>query len=146
MCRTARGFAFSAPARDDGLVSIDYTHLPGFEGVALEDSYTLDIEAHPGTLVLRLDLLLLPGHPAWEPAKPGERACFKVATLSFSKVRSLHWDGMGVKPTLDPSGTLDFGSMDSLTKTGRQYRIEGDWGQITVEADAPCLSVESTAT
>ena len=78
--------------------------LGGFKGVALEDSYALDIEAHPGTLVLRLDLLLLPGHPAWELPKPGERACFKTATLSFSKVRSLHWEGMGTRPS--PETTL----------------------------------------
>ena len=142
-CRGA--FAIPAPTRDDGPVSTDYPHWPGFEGVALEGSYALDIEAHPGTLVLRLDLLLLPGHPAWEPPKPGDRACFKTATLKFSTVRSLHWVGMGIRQAVDPSGTADFGSVDSLTRTGHRYQIEGDWGQIAVEADVPSLSLEPIA-
>jgi len=84
----------------------------------------------------------LPEHPAWEPPRPGERACFKTASLSFGKARSLHWIAAVIRPTIDPSGITDFGSLDSLTRTGDEYHIEGDWGKITLVADVPRLSLE----
>lgn len=122
----------------------NYTTLAGFEHVALEDSYVLDIAIRPYVLVIRLDLLLLPEHPAWEPPKRGERGCFKTAKISFSGIRSLHWTGMGARPARDSSGEVDFGSVDALTRLDRVYRIEGDWGAITLEAEAPRLSLEPT--
>ncbi|MEU6848409.1 hypothetical protein ABZ901_00460 [Actinacidiphila alni] len=119
-----------------------YDELPGFEHVLLEDSYVLDIEARPGALALRLDLLLLPGHPEHRPPRPGERACFRNATLVFRDVRDLHWTGQGTPPSRDADGTPDHGCVDALTRTGADaYRLEGDWGGITVASAPPALLI-----
>ncbi|MGW1737156.1 hypothetical protein [Streptomyces sp. NPDC001999] len=120
----------------------NYPSFPGFENVSLEDSYVLDIVIHPAVLTLKLDLLLLPGHPEHQAPSPGERACFRQATVVFSSVRDLHWTGQSViKPAIDASGTHDFGSVDSLTRVGNSYKILGDWGEITLQSDAPSLSM-----
>ncbi|MCX5192088.1 hypothetical protein ACFV8Z_08230 [Streptomyces sp. NPDC059837] len=121
--------------------------FPGFESVSLEDSYVLDIAVHPGVLALKLDLLLLPAHPEYRSPLPGERACFRPATVVFSNVRDLHWTGQSViKPGIDASGSTDFGSVDSLTRLDDSYKILGDWGEINLRADAPSLSIAQDPT
>ncbi|WP_328938637.1 hypothetical protein OG288_29280 [Streptomyces tauricus] len=125
----------------------NYPSFPGFENVSLEDSYVLDIAVHPGVLTLKLDLLLLPGHPRYGTPLPGERACFRPATVVFSSVRDLHWTGQGViKPAIDASGSADFGSVDSLARLEASYKIVGDWGEINLQADAPSLSIHPAPT
>ncbi|KOV73382.1 MULTISPECIES: hypothetical protein [unclassified Streptomyces] len=120
----------------------NYTSFPGFEDISLEDSYVLDIVVHPAVLILKLDVLLLPGHPEHRLPAPGERACFRQATVVFSSVRDLHWTGQSViRPAIDASGSADYGSVDSLTRVDNSYRILGDWGEISLQADAPSLSI-----
>ncbi|MGW0572172.1 hypothetical protein [Streptomyces tauricus] len=125
----------------------NYPSFPGFENVSLEDSYVLDIAVHPGVLTLELDLLLLPGHLRYGTPLPGERACFRPATVVFSSVRDLHWTGQSViKPAIDASGSADFGSVDSLARLDASYKIVGDWGEINLQSDAPSLSIHPTST
>ncbi|WP_053849211.1 hypothetical protein [Streptomyces sp. NRRL B-24085] len=120
----------------------NYTNLPGFEYASLEGSYVLDITVRPAVLSLQLDLLLLPGHPSYGAPLPGDRACFRQATIVFSPVQELHWTGQGVvKPAIDASGTLDFGSVDSLTRDEDNYRLLGDWGTILLKSSTPSLSI-----
>jgi hypothetical protein len=121
----------------------NYPNFPGFESVCLEDSYVLDITVHPTVLSLQLDLLLLPGHPQYGAPLPGDRACFRKATIVFSSVRDLHWTGQSVvKPAIDASGTLDFGSVDSLTRHEDNYKLLGDWGTILLKSSTPSLSID----
>lgn len=121
----------------------NHQSFPDFENVSLEDSYVLDIAVHPGVLTLKLDLLLLPGHPRYRAPLPGERACFRPGTVVFSFVRDLRWTGQSViKAAIDASGSADFGSVDSLFMIEDSYKILGDWGEISVQSDAPSLSVD----
>jgi hypothetical protein len=123
----------------------NYPSFPGFENVCLEDSYVLSITVQPAVLLLKLDLLLLPGHPHYRAPLPGERACFQQATVTFSSVRDLHWTGQGViTPAVDASGTVDFGSVDSLTRDDTTYQLLGDWGEINLQSDTPSLSIDPT--
>ncbi|MEU5779463.1 hypothetical protein ABZ819_40045, partial [Streptomyces venezuelae] len=120
----------------------NYPKFPGFESVCLEDSYVLDITVQPSVLSLQLDLLLLPGHPEHGASMPGDRACFRRATIVFSAVRDLHWTGQSVvKPAIDASGTLDFGSVDSLVRDEDNYELQGDWGTILLKSSMPSLSI-----
>ncbi|MFE1292762.1 hypothetical protein [Streptomyces sp. NPDC058751] len=123
----------------------DYPSFPGFENAYLEDSYVLDVAVHPGILTLQLDLLLLPSHPEWRHPLPGERACFRPATIVFPRVRDVRWTGQGVvKPAIGASGTLDFGSVDSLTRDADNYMLLGDWGKILLKSDMPFLSIDGS--
>lgn len=124
----------------------DYESLPGFEHVLLEESYVLDIEVQPGLVEFTVELLLLPEHPEYRAPVPGERACFRDATITFPSVRALHRTGQGARPARDASGTLDFGSVDSMTGTDDGYRVLGDWGDITLRSDPPTVSLHPTPT
>ena len=124
-----------------------YPSFPGFENISLEDSYVLDIVVHPAVLIFKLDVLLLPDHPEHRAPAPGERACFRQATVVFSSVRDLHWTGQSViKPAIDASGSADYGSVDSLTRVDNNYKILGDWGEINLQSDAPSLSIHPAPT
>ncbi|MDT3399859.1 hypothetical protein RKE29_25025 [Streptomyces sp. B1866] len=118
---------------------VDYTNLPGFRGVYLEDSFVTDIEARPGRLSFRLDLVLTPEHPTYLPPRPGEQHCYREAVIEFTDVRRLVWAGQGTPPATDSSGTHDYGGADSFVATGNVYRIEGDWGEIEIESEAPYI-------
>ncbi|MEU1415503.1 hypothetical protein [Streptomyces sp. NPDC005731] len=121
----------------------NYPSFPGFENVSLEDSYVLDIVVHPAVLILKLDVLLLSGHPEHRFPAPGERACFRQATVVFSSIRELHWTGQSVTtPAIDASGTADYGSVDSLTGADDSYKILGDWGEINLQSNTPSLSID----
>ncbi|WP_392957442.1 hypothetical protein [Streptomyces sp. LN245] len=121
----------------------NYPNFPGFESVYLEDSYVLDITVHPAVLSLQLDLLLLPGHPEYGAPSPGDRACFRRATIVFSPVCDLHWTGQSVgRPAIDASGTLDFGSVGCLTRDQDNYELQGDWGTILLRSSSPSLSID----
>ncbi|WP_328979895.1 hypothetical protein [Streptomyces canus] len=104
----------------------------------------MDITVHPAVLSFRLDLLLLPGHPDYGAALPGDRACFRQATIVFSPVHNLHWTRQSVvKPAINAeSGTLDFGSVDFLTRDEDNYRLLGDWGTILLKSSTPSLSID----
>jgi len=115
----------------------DYPQLDGFESVYLEDSFVLGIEATPTRLVLLMELVLTPGHPAYHPPAPGEQNCYARATIEFRNVRSLTWAGQGSPPATDASGEMDYGAIDALFRNGSLFHLEGDWGAIDVASDAP---------
>ena len=41
-------------------------------------------------------------------------------------------DVESVKPTIDPDGCVDFGNIDSFIKTDAGFKIEGDFGVVTI--------------
>ena len=114
----------------------DYTELPGFGGVFLEESYVLDVVATPGSLRIELDVVLEPSHPNYIPPAEDERFCFRRARLLFEGVRGLRWEGQGAPSARDASGEVDLGHIDSCRLVDSTFELEGDWGQLEVVADA----------
>jgi hypothetical protein len=115
------------------LTSNPYTDVVGLEHVYLEDSYILDIEAHPGTLIFKLDLVLTPEHALYTPPKPQEQYCYRRAQLRFESVKRITWDNSGLKPATDATGEVDYGNIDSYHAEGGRHVLSGGWG--TVELD-----------
>ncbi|MFG2951899.1 hypothetical protein [Streptomyces adustus] len=59
----------------------------------------------------------------------------------------VHWTGQGViKPSTDPDGTVDLGSVDALNRVHGTYQAQGDWGEILLPSDLPSLSIASEPT
>ncbi|WP_369244356.1 hypothetical protein [Streptomyces sp. R41] len=121
----------------------DYRSLPGFEKIQLEGSYVLGIEARPGKLMFRLDLMLDPGHPNFGPPLGDDRACFRPALLCFDAVRGLTWTDQGTPPARDASGEIDYGTIDEFTWIAGEFALVGDWGRIQVNShQTPKLEIE----
>ena len=118
------------------MTSKAYTQLVALAHVYLEDSFVLDIEAHPGSLLFRLDMVLTQKHPLYRPPKAGETYCYRRGELRFQNVRQLVWESSGLKPSTDATGEIDYGSISSYQVDGVRHSIEGDWGKIEVISEA----------
>ncbi len=116
-----------------------YPELPGFENVYLEDSWVLAVTAGPDEFRLRLDMVLTEQHPRWTPPKPDEVYCYTSASVVFSEPRSVEWTRLPGRPSTDATGETDWGNIDSFVWDGSRYGLEGDWGAVTIEGDAPQL-------
>ena len=115
----------------------NYTELPGFEHVYLEDSWVLGIEEGTGSLRFRLDAVLTPGHPRYAAPAAGEQHCYVSAVLAFDGVAEIRWLSRSGEVAVDASGETDLGHVDSLVHDGDRFSIEGDWGAVEVHAAAP---------
>ena len=112
----------------------DYTSLPPLEEIYLEDSWVGGIEARPGTLTFKLDMVLTERHPLYHPRLPGEQYCYRTGAVEFSGVTELTWTNQGAAPSQDANGKLDHGNIDAMVFEGDRYRLEGSWGEIEVVA------------
>lgn len=110
-----------------------YSTLPGLESVYLEDSWVLSIGVTPGMVRFELDAVLLRQHAAYHPPKPGEAHCYRRATLTFGHVSSVEWRAMGTA-TVDATGEIDYGNIDTLTRSGEHFHLAGDWGDMRILA------------
>jgi hypothetical protein len=62
---------------------VNYSELPGLDGVYLEDSFVLGIGETSNQLVFDLDAVLTPSHPSYAPPHPGEQYCYRRGELLF---------------------------------------------------------------
>ncbi|GAA4215391.1 hypothetical protein [Actinocatenispora rupis] len=119
-----------------------YTELPGFGDLLLEESYVLDVVAHPAVVTIRADLVLTAEHPEYRSPADQEPYCWRRGTITLPGVSALTWTGQGTPPSTDASGTIDYGNIDELVRTGETTRIEGDFGTITVEGSEPQVQLD----
>jgi hypothetical protein len=114
-----------------------YEDLPALAGIFLEESYVLDVQAHPATLHFLMDLVLTPLHPEYTTPKnrdTQEQYCYRRGTIIFSRVRRILWQDQGTPPARDAAGELDYGNIDSFAWEGDSYRLNGDWGDLEITA------------
>ncbi len=89
-----------------------YRAMPGFEHVYLEDSYVTEIveSAEPLEFALELEVVLVEGHPLYQPPAPGEQHCYRPARLVFPKVRRVNWIERHIRPFRDANDQIDYGT------------------------------------
>ncbi len=113
----------------------NYTLISSLEEILLEESWVLGIEARPGSLTFRLDMVLTVRHPMYHPPVPGEQFCYRMGVLEFRGVSDLTWSNQGAPPARGATGQLDHGNIDDMVFEGDRYRLEGSWGEIEVVAE-----------
>lgn len=118
-----------------------------FQGVLTTGTFVLEWHWEDNQLVFTVEASLWPGHPDYEPPRPGEWTCYKPARLIFEGVRSVAGlPEMAAAPRwTDPDGSQDFGSLNELTAEPGGYRIAGDFGVVRVQADSVRLEVATRA-
>lgn len=57
----------------------------------------------------------------------------------FVNPRRVEWTREAGPPATDATGESDWGNIDSLMWDGSRYELEGDWGAVIVEGEAPRL-------
>lgn len=124
-------------------VTSDYSTLPGFGGVYLEDSFVMSIDEQPHQFSFELEAVLRPEHPNYHPPLPGEQFCYANARLFFGDVTDVEWLTRSDSRFTDASGEEDLGNIDSLVvENSDQYLAEGDWGRVRIRcASTPRLVI-----
>jgi len=116
---------------------------PLFDGVMIQDTWVLGWHHEPGRLVFDVEASLWPGHPDYEPPRPGEWTCYKPAQLVFDGVQAV--EGLletAVAPRgTDADGSQDFGSLSELKAEPGGYVIAGDFGTVRIKADSIKLEI-----
>src|SRR6185312_1619426 len=118
---------------------IDYTRMPGLEGIYLEDSFVLDIAASDGAVEFALDAVLTPRHPLYHAPREGEQYCFRKLRLRFPRTVEVDWNRRSRDVRVDASGETDLGHIESFSRSGERYHLFGDWGSVEIRSDAPVL-------
>lgn len=117
----------------------DYFQIPEFDAVYLEDSYLIALEENETDVSFLLELVITEAHPRYTPPPPDEHYCYKRVRITFPNVRKKVWVTKTFQPIPDLGGEPDFGNIDVLYRTGSEYRVAGEWGEVHFTSDAPEL-------
>jgi hypothetical protein len=107
--------------------------LSDLQHVALDGSYVLGVTATPGSVVIAMELLLLPTHRLYCTPAQSERACFSRAELQFSQVKQLLWKWEPIQPASDATGEIDFGHVERFERVGDVVHIDGEFGALEIK-------------
>jgi hypothetical protein len=126
------------------MARVPYEKLPGLEHIYLEDSFVLACIESESEIVFSLDLVLTPGHERYTPAKPNEQHCYRSGKLIFRNPTAVTWSRKDFNdPSIDASGQIDFGAIDSMALEDGVYRLVGSWGAVTIKSDPPTILLAS---
>lgn len=121
-----------------------YYEFDSLASIYLEDSYVLEIVTTESQLTFRLDAVLTESHSAYRPPRPGEQYCYQYGDLIFSNVSRVEWLKRTQAAIHNLDGTIDYGNIDSMSWTGEEYYIEGEWGQVCVVSDPPIFKLDKS--
>ena len=113
----------------------DYTTLPGFADVVLEESWVLAVRALPAEVRFDLEVVLTKGHPEYTSPKDGEVESYRRGSLRFVGVTRLLWEEQGLPPAIDAADAEDYGHIDSMRHADGVFHLDGDWGRMSVTAE-----------
>lgn len=121
-----------------------YTTILSLSELVLEESWVLGVEARPSLLVMTVDFVLTVEHPLYRVPLSHETFGTVRGSLTFEGVESLDWTGQGTPPVADLDGETVYGNIDLMSVEGDDFVLEGNFGQIrvnarnvTVDYDAP---------
>lgn len=101
----------------------DYSRLPQFSKYDVENGYLLDVK-EGDSIEFTVEAPMTYDHPQ----QPG----WAKILIVFPKVRSVQWIQKTMRATVDPDGTVDYGSIHSFTVEGEKSHLIGDLGEIEI--------------
>jgi hypothetical protein len=119
-----------------------YYELPGLEQIYLEDSFVLGVEILPGTVRVRLDVVLREGHQSYVAPGADEQYCFRKGVLRLEEVAEVTWRMPTGPPAIDASGDTDYGGIDSYEVDDSVHRIMGEIGELSVTCGRYSLQLD----
>lgn len=112
----------------------DCSQFTDLRNIYLEDSYVLAVDEQADAVTFRLDAVLTPEHPAYRAPGSNEQYCYRKGTLTFAHATRVEWIQRSFKTYVDAAGEEDLGNIDSLTRSGGIFTVEGDWGVVNIES------------
>jgi len=119
----------------------NWTELREFAAVDLEQSFVVAWETEGESLLIDLDLFLLPEHSFYEEPRPSEGACFRPAVIEFAYCAEVTESGkVGGSSVEGAIRSLKAGRIAGLRRTGEGiYEIFGEFGNVGINAERPLL-------
>lgn len=115
-----------------GNKAVGWRQLREFAGVDVSKSFVLSWRMEGETLLIDVDLHLLPEHPFYEKPRPAEKVCIRPAIIEFRYCDSVSTD----------IEKLGHGAIAELTAMDGIYTIKGEFGAITIDAERPLLRLK----
>jgi hypothetical protein len=129
---------------------VDYSKLPQFAKYHLEDGFLLDVR-EDDCVEFTVEAALTYAHPVYEYYRtlwtkildalvrdlPPYQSTMRWAKILivFPKARSVRWIKRTMKPTIDPDGSVDYGSIFCFTVENDTSHLSGDWGEVEIISD-----------
>jgi hypothetical protein len=122
--------------------AVDWRKLREFADVDLTSSFVLSWAYEAGSLLVDIDLLLLPDHPFYESPRPAEKVCIRPALIEFPFCEAVDAEADGADISATTAG-LGGGAITGLRLlTDGHYEITGDFGVVGIEAERPLLRLK----
>ena len=116
---------------------MNYTEIPNFADVLLEESWVLKIAETEDSLRFEMELVLTSNNPRFVPPGPDELYCTAMGDIEFWAITDRLWVKRTNLFSRDATGEIDFGNIDSLTFEGDTYVMFGDGGELRVQTPLP---------
>ncbi len=125
---------------------IDWRKLREFADIDLERSFVLSWQFESGTLLVDIDLLLLPEHPFYEPPRPAEKMCIRPALVEFPYCVAVMPAGVETDGDVRNSvAGIEGGAISGLRLiSDGNYEISGEFGIVRIQAERPLLRLKAT--
>ena len=119
----------------------NWTELREFAAVDLEQSFVVAWETEGESLLIDLDLFLLPEHAFYEEPRPSDVACFRPAVIEFAYCAEVTESGKDGGSSVEGAiRSLKAGRIAGLRRTGDGiYEIFGEFGNVGINAERPLL-------
>lgn len=121
---------------------MQYYEIACLGEVYLEDSFVLAIRESADAIELEMEVVLREGHPRYSPPKPNEQYCYCRGRLVFKGLQSVRWQERGGSPSIDKEGEVDFGGIDAFYRENGEYRLCGEWGNVSIRSRELLLDLD----
>lgn len=119
----------------------NWTDLREFAAVDLERSFVVGWETEGESLLVDLDVFLLPEHTFYEAPRPAEGACYRQGVIEFGYCTRLDLPGEDGNEKVDEAArSLKPGRIGGLRRTADgHYEINGEFGTVGIHSERPLL-------
>ena len=115
-----------------------------FADVDLTRSYVLSWHVESDSLIVEIDLFLMPAHTFYETPRPAEKVCIRAAYIEFPTCESLIAKGGTDGNPAEIAATLGHGAISGLRRCAdARYEISGEFGTVFVDAERPLLKLRT---
>jgi hypothetical protein len=105
-------------------------------GIVLEDSWILGWSIDGDDLQIEMEFSIWPESPFYNEPLNDEYTCYKTGTLTFHNIKSMKGfkEFENTKPTIDPDGSKDWGSIYGLSKNNNFVSFSTEENDVEIES------------
>ena len=125
---------------------VDWREFQEFAAVDLSRSFVLTWALESETLLIDIDLYLMPEHPFYEKPRPSETACIRPAVIEFPYCERIESDERPADTEPGKkAGKLGHGSIEGLSRLADgRYEVRGEFGVVVLDAERPILRLKGS--